>query len=167
MTATSRHEKRQKKGRQQQQQQQRKGNTPELDDAGTGNPRRLGSLMRGMRLASAITAASSLSLSLSLSFSEPQAIRSLFFLLKHNGRPDVTSNWHRQVKLIRRGLAGVSPAFHSVRTQILFLRSQNGLYQRAITPGVQIRSLIVSAVEFCFWKIQLEGRREGRDKGEY
>jgi len=62
--ATSRHEKRQKKGRQQQ--QQRKGNTPELDDAGTGNPRRLGSLMRGMRLASAITAAFSLSLSLSL-----------------------------------------------------------------------------------------------------
>jgi len=41
--------------------------TPELDDAGTGNPRRLGNLMRGMRLASAITAASSLSLSLSLS----------------------------------------------------------------------------------------------------
>jgi hypothetical protein len=96
---TSRHEKRQKKGQQQQQQQQqqqRKGNTPELDDAGKGNPRRLGS-KRGMRLASAITAV--LSLSLSLSLSEPQAIRSLFFLLKHNGRPDVTSNWHRQVKL--------------------------------------------------------------------
>jgi hypothetical protein len=70
VTATSRHEKRQKKGRQQQQQQQqRKRNTPELDDAGTGNPRRLGNLMRGMRLASAITAASSLSLSLYLSFS--------------------------------------------------------------------------------------------------
>jgi hypothetical protein len=68
VTATSRHEKRQKKGRQQQQ-QQRKRNTPELDDAGTGNPRRLGNLMRGMRLASAITAASSLSLSLYLSFS--------------------------------------------------------------------------------------------------
>jgi hypothetical protein len=107
--ATSRHEKRQKKGRQQQQ-QQRKGNTPELDDAGTGNPRQLGNLMRGMRIASAITAASSLSLS--LSFREPQAIRSLFLLLKHKGRPDVASSWHRQVKLIGRGLAGVSPALH-------------------------------------------------------
>jgi len=145
VTATSRHEERQKKGRQQR--QQRKRNTPELDDAGTGNPRRLGNLMRGMRLASARNAASSLSLSLS----EPQAIRSLF-LLKDNGRPDVTSSWHRQVKLIGRGLAGVSPALHWVRTQILFLTSQNGLYQRAITPGVQIRSLIVSALEFFFGK---------------
>ncbi len=76
MIATSRHEKRQKKGRQQQ--QQRKRNTPELDDAGTGNPRRLGNLMRGMRLASAITAASSLSLSLSLSLSQWASSNSIF-----------------------------------------------------------------------------------------
>jgi hypothetical protein len=123
--------------------------------------------MRGMRLASAITAASSLSLSLSLSLSEPQAIRSLFFLLKHSGRPDVTSSWHRQVKLIGRGLAGVSPAFHWVRTQILFLRPRNGLYQRAITAGVQIRSLIVSAVDFFFLEKTIERKEGGGDKGEY
>jgi hypothetical protein len=62
------------------------------------------------------------------------------------------------VKLIGRGLAGVSPALHWVRTQILFLTSQNGLYQRAITPGVQIRSLIVSALEFFLEKtIEREG----------
>jgi hypothetical protein len=122
VTATSRHEKRQKKGRQQQQQQQRKRNTPELDDAGTGNPRRLGNLMRGMRLASAITAASSLSLSLSLSlfFSEPQAIRSLFFLLKQTAELPFHSSFHPSTVTFNPSLGATSSPYTSFAPCYLF-----------------------------------------------
>ncbi len=36
------------------------------------------------------------------------------FFGKHNSRPDLTSQWQPQVKLIGRGPAGVSPAHHWV-----------------------------------------------------
>ncbi len=43
----------------------------------------------------------------------------LVFLLKHNSRPNLTSCWHPQLKLISRGLAGISAALHRVGTQDL------------------------------------------------
>jgi hypothetical protein len=36
------------------------------------------------------------------------------FFLKHNSRPDLTSCWHPQLKLISRGLAGISAALYRV-----------------------------------------------------
>ncbi len=43
-----------------------------------------------------------------------------YFLLKHKNRPNLTSHWHRQVKLIGKVLTGVSPVLQWVWTQDLF-----------------------------------------------
>jgi hypothetical protein len=60
-----------------------------------------------------------------------------FFFGKDNNKPNLTSHWHSQVKLIGKMLTRVSPTFHWVWTHDLFWGPKM-LHQWAIIPRVNI-----------------------------